>query len=67
MFLNAVSREPVQIAKTPGAASTPEKLMALREHRRLLAELIGSPMAIEPAKPFEPRPRSEGLHEVATA
>jgi len=62
LFLNMASREPVQAAKTSKAAPAPELLIALKEHRRLLAELIGTPTVVEPPKPFEPRPRSEILH-----
>src|SRR5690349_2511763 len=63
--LNMATREPAQIVKTSKAVLMPEMLMALQERRRLLVELIGSPMAVEPPKPLDPRPRSEGLHEIA--
>ena|SRR5438105_2013987 len=65
LFLNMASREPVQVAKTSKSAPTPELLIALREHQRLLAELIGTPTVVEPPKPFEPRSRSEILHTVS--
>ncbi|SRR6266511_1082063 len=66
LVLNLASREPAQVAKTSKAAPAPELLIALREHRRLLAELIGSPAVVEPPKPFEPRPRSEIPRPIAT-
>ena len=61
LFLSAASREPVQISKTSNAAPAREQLMALQERRRLLAELMGSSVVAEPAKAFQPRPRSEIL------
>ena len=64
--LNMAAREPAQIARTSKAVLMPDMLMALQERRRLLVELIGSPTAVEPPKPLEPRPRSEGPHEIAT-
>src|SRR5213595_1261555 len=59
LALKSVTREPPRSARSPNAPRAPEVLRALREHRRLLAELIGSPTAAEQPKPFEPRPRSE--------
>ena len=57
--LNVASRDPVQVAKTSKAAPAPEILIALREHRRLLAELIESPAPVGPPKPADPKPRSD--------
>ena len=53
--------EPAQLAARPAVASSPELLMALREQRLLLTELIGEffPEPAEPPKPSVPRPRSE--------
>jgi hypothetical protein len=62
LALNAATRDPVQVAKTAKTASAPELLIALKEHRRLLAELIGTPTVLEPTKTLQPRPRSELSH-----
>jgi|SRR5437867_10738073 len=62
LALNAATRDPVQVAKTAKGAPAPELLIALREHRRLLAELIGTPTVFEPTKTLQPRPRSELSH-----
>src|SRR5213594_2977907 len=59
LLLNLASRDPVRVANTSKPALAPEFFMALREHRRLLAELIGPPPFIEPHKPFEPRTHGE--------
>jgi hypothetical protein len=59
LLFNVVSRDPVQFAKTSKAAPASELFLALKEHRRLLTELIGTPTTFEPAKPFKPQPRSE--------
>ena len=59
LVLNEAARDPVQIAKASKAVPAPEMLMSLQEHRRLLADLIESPTAVEPPKPSKPRPRSE--------
>ena len=67
LALNSVTREPARSARSPNAPRAPEVLMALREHRRLLAELIGSPTAAEQPKPFEPRPRSERSQRIVAA
>jgi hypothetical protein len=70
LLLNLDSREPVRVAKTTIPA--PEFFMALREHRRLLAELMGTPLPVEtqksfePRKPSEPRPRGEIAHPMFT-
>jgi len=61
-LLNLASRDPVKVAKTSKDVPAPELLMALGEHRRLLAELIGTPSVDEPVKPSGPRPRSEIWH-----
>src|SRR5438477_4267230 len=63
--LNLASRDPVQVVKASKAAPAPELLTALREHRRLLTELIGAPTVVGTSKPFEPRPRSELSHQTA--
>jgi|SRR5437773_3420650 len=63
--LNLASRDPVQVVKASKAAPAPELLTALREHRRLLTELIGAPTVVGTSKPFEPRPRSELWHQAA--
>jgi hypothetical protein len=57
--LNAATREPVQVATVQSTPPAREVLMALKERRRLLAELVGSPAQVEPQKPLAPRPRSE--------
>src|SRR5437016_1427301 len=62
LFLNMASREPVQAAKTSKAAPAPELLIALKEHRRLLADLIGTPTVGAPPKPFQPRPSKGVVH-----
>ena len=67
LALNSVTREPAGSARSPNAPRAPEVLMALREHRRLLAELTGSPTAAEQPKPFEPRPRSERSQRIVAA
>ena len=59
LLLNWGGRDPVHVATASKTAPAPELLLALKEHRRLLAELIGTPPLAEPQKPFEPRPRSE--------
>ena len=66
LVLNLASRDSVQVAKTSKAAPAPELLIALREHRRLLTELIGSPAVVESLTPFVPRPRSEISHPIVT-
>ena len=65
LALNAAMRDPVQVVKTSKAAPAPELLTALREHRRLLTELIGAPTVVGTSKPFEPRPRSDLSHQTA--
>ena len=62
LLLNLASRDPVQVATTSNTVPAQELLIALGEHRRLLAELIGTPPVIEPVKPFGPRPRSDISH-----
>ena len=62
LLLNLASRDPVQVAKSSNTVPAQELLIALGEHRRLLAELIGTPPVIEPVKPFGPRPRSDISH-----
>ena len=59
LALNAATREPVQVATAQSTPPAREVLMALKERRRLLAELAGSPAQVEPQKPLAPRPRSE--------
>ena len=59
LMLNLTSRDPVQLTTTSNTVPAQELLIALGEHRRLLAELIGTPPVIEPVKPSSPRPRSE--------
>ena len=59
LALNSVTREPAPAAQSPNAPRAPEVLMALRDHRRLLAELIESPMEVEPPKPPVPGPRTQ--------
>jgi len=61
-LLNLASRDPVQVAKSSNTVPAQELLIALGEHRRLLAELIGTPAVIEPVKPFGPQPRSDISH-----
>ena len=62
LLLNLASRDPVQVAKSSNTVPAQELLIALGEHRRLLAELIGTPAVIEPVKPFGPQPRSDISH-----
>src|SRR5438128_8423589 len=59
LALNAATREPVRVANSAGAPPAREVLMALKEQKRLLRELIESPMPVESPKRFVPRPRSE--------
>ena len=59
LAVNAATREPVQVATVQSTAPAREVLMALKERRRLLAELAESPAQVEPQKPLAPRPRSE--------
>src|SRR2546427_258934 len=66
LLLNLASHDPVRVAKASNPAPAQELFMALREHRRLLAELIETPPLVEPQKPFEPRPRSEISHPILT-
>jgi hypothetical protein len=67
LALNSVTREPTPAARFQNPTRVPEVLIALREHRRLLAELTGSPTAAEQPKPFEPRPRSERSQRIVAA
>ena len=62
LALNAATREPVQVATAQSTPPAREVLMALKERRRLLAELAGPPVQVEPQKPLAPRPRSELSH-----
>ena len=62
LALNAATREPVQVATARSTPPAREVLMALKERRRLLAELAGSPAQVEPQKPLAPKPRSELSH-----
>ena len=62
LALNAATREPVQIVTAQSTPPAREVLMALKERRRLLAELAGSPAQVEPQKPLAPKPRSELSH-----
>jgi len=59
LFLNAVSREPVQVVTTPRRPPGRDVLRAWKERERMLAELASLPGPAEPPKPFAPRPRSE--------
>src|SRR5437667_10030091 len=65
-LLNWAARDPVHVATASKAAPAPELFLALKEHRRLLAELIGTPTTLEPGKPLEPRPRSELQHRAVS-
>ena len=65
LALNAATREPVQVATAQSTPPAQEVLMALKERRRLLAELAGPPVQIEPQKPLAPGPRSELSHRTA--
>ena len=62
LALNAATREPVQVATAQSTPPAREVLIALKERRRLLAELAGSPAQVEPQKPLAPKPRSELAH-----
>ena len=62
LVLNLASRDPVQLTTISNIVPPQKLLIALGEHRRLLAELIGTPPVIEPVKPFGPRPRSDISH-----
>jgi hypothetical protein len=62
LLFNLASRDPVRVANASKPAPKPEFFVALREHRRQLAELIGTPFPVEAPKPFEPRPRSAISH-----
>ena len=59
LALNAVTREPVQVATARSTPPAREVLMALKERRRLLTELAGPSVQVEPQKPLAPKPRSE--------
>jgi hypothetical protein len=59
LALNAVTREPVQVATARSTPPAREVLMALKERRRLLMELAGPSVQVEPQKPLAPKPRSE--------
>ena len=59
LALNAATREPVQVATAQSTPPAREVLMALKERRRLLVELAGPPVQVEPPKPFVPKPRSQ--------
>ena len=65
LALNAATREPVQVATAQSTPPAREVLMALKERRRLLAELAGPPVQIKPQKPLAPGPRSELSHRTA--
>ncbi|PYM13959.1 MAG: hypothetical protein DME18_07795 [Verrucomicrobia bacterium] len=62
LALNSVTREPARAAQSPNTPRAPEVLIALKEHRRWLAELTGPSAPVEAPKPFVPRPRSELSH-----
>src|SRR5438552_7352417 len=57
LLLNWAARDPVHAANASKAAPVPDLLLALKEHQRLLAQLIGTPMMLEQSRPVEPRPR----------
>ncbi len=59
LAFNLALREPAHVTKTSNAVPAPQILIALREHRRLLAELVGSPTDLEPPKRFDARRRGE--------
>src|SRR5213593_3004431 len=58
LALNAATREPVQVATAQSTPPAREVLMALKERRRLLAELAARPVEVEQQKPLVPGPRS---------
>ena|SRR6266851_5497352 len=62
LALNAATREPVQVDTAQSTPPAREVFRALKERRRLLAELAGLPMQVEQQKPLVPRPRSELSH-----
>jgi hypothetical protein len=65
--LNFASRETATstAAPPPMAKTSPETLQALREQKRLFAELVGSAAARDADVPrFVPRPRSERKPEL---
>src|SRR5213083_2284582 len=62
LALNAATREPVQVVTAQSTPPAREVLMALKERRRLLAELAGPPAQVEPQNPLAPKPRSELSH-----
>jgi hypothetical protein len=65
LAVNLATGEPVQVATAQGTPPAREVLMALKERRRLLAELAGPNVQVEPQKPLVPRPRSELSHRSA--
>jgi hypothetical protein len=66
LLLDLTSHDAVPVAKSSKSTPAPEFLMALREHRRLLGELIGSRSVATPPKSPEPGPRSEILQPMPT-
>jgi len=62
LALNAATREPVQVDTAQSTPPAREVFMALKERRRLMAELAGLPMQVEQQKPRAPGPRSELSH-----
>ena len=68
--LNTASRDTVAISSAPvqEAKRSPETLQALREQKRLFAELVGSAGGPDADAPRSvPRPRSEGRARIAFA
>jgi hypothetical protein len=60
-IFHRTATEPAQLAARPMVPLTPSVLVALREQRQLLAELIDAsvPPSAEPPRPSAPRRRSE--------
>ena len=70
IVLNVASRETIAQPTAPVQETkrTPETLQALREQKRLFAELVGSLSAPEAEAPrFVPRPRSENQPSIVFA
>lgn len=69
LIVNVSTTDSTQLAAKSAVIPSPEMLMALREQRRLLSELV-QPWPTEtpkPPKPAAPAPRSEGMSRTVSA
>lgn len=68
LALNASSSDGPPVLAAKPQPPPPEIRVALREQRRLLAELIGpAPVQVEPPEKTLPRPRGEGRRNIRAA